>query len=399
MNLTKRSIAALLTPTTKRALQYDSQVRGLGVMVQPSGHRSFFWYRKVRGRPTWKTLGTFPDLTVEQARTRASELNSLAARWKQDDYKGADPFARSHDLTLALLLDNYVEHRLRKYAKDPDRAIAGARGPFDWYLNNYWKKRSLGSVRRGDVRSLHAEVGRKHGQVTANRLVQLLRTLYNWAIKSDLWVGENPAHGIALFPEKSRTRFLQPDECPKFFIALREEANVDLRDFVLLALFTGARRSNVLAMRWEELDLPRSLWTIPDPKNRSPHIIPLVDEAVTVLQSRRKRGDSNWVFPSDSKVGHVTTLKRSWGHLLKRAGVENFRIHDMRRTLGSWAAGAGVSLPIIGKTLGHKSAAATQIYSRLHVDPVRAAINLATRAMLLAGKVSPQKLLDEAPRG
>jgi integrase len=398
LNFTKRAIAALDVPQkTTRALHYDSQVRGLGVMIQPSGHRAFFWFRKVQGRPTWKTIGPFPDLTVEQARARAAELNAAIARWKAHEYEGAHPINRRRDLTLNALFEDYLERRLKPHAKDPERAIKTARWQFNGYLTG-WRERKLGTVSRADVRFLHADVGEKNGKVTANRTVQLLRTLFNWAVKTEMWSGQNPAHGIVPFPESSRTRFLQPHEAPKLFKALSQETNIDLRDFVLLALFTGARRSNVLAMRWEQIELKRGLWSIPDPKSRIPYVVPLTDEAVEILNQRRRNIAEPWVFPSRGRTGHVTDLKRSWAQFLTRAKIDGLRIHDLRRTLGSWQAGAGVSLPVIGKTLGHQSSDATEIYARLHLDPVRKAIDAATGAMIVAGKVSRRKLLKAANR-
>jgi integrase len=290
-------------------------------------------------------------------------------------------------------LEDYLERRLRAHAKDPDRAIQSARWQFNGYLT-VWRDRKLSTIQRTDVRSLHAEVGEKHGKVTANRLVQLVRTLFNWALKTELWSGENPARGITPFPESSRTRFVQPEELPKLFSALSQETNLDLRDFVLLALFTGARRSNVFAMRWDQLDVMRGLWTIPDPKSRVPYVIPLTEEALGILAQRRRRHPNvEWIFPSSGWTGHITDMKRAWRSLLVRAKITGLRIHDLRRTLGSWQAGIGVSLPIIGKTLGHQSSDATEVYARLHLDPVRKAIDAAKRAMLTAGKVPKGDLL------
>jgi integrase len=391
-NLTKHAIAALSTSDKRRATYYDTKTRGLGVLVQPTGHRAFFWFRKVRGRGTWKTIGEFPAFTVEQARARASELNASVARWKATDYAGDDPFERRRDPTLGAVLDDYLDRHLQPHAKNPERAIKGTRWAFDRYLAG-WRDRKLGTIRRADVRALHAATGEKNGQVTANRLVTLLRTLYNWALKNEIWHGENPARGIAPFPEASRTRFLQPDELARLFTALREEPNRDLRDFVLLALFTGARRGDVLAMRWEQIVFETSTWQVPEPKSRKPYVVPLIPEAVEILTERRARaGDNPWVFPGRGLTGHVTDFKRSWRQLLKRAEIPNLRVHDLRRTLGSWQAAAGTSLPIIGATLGHRSLAATQVYARLNLDPVRQAVMAATRAMLAATEKKPRRL-------
>jgi len=394
-SFTKRAIEALPAPAAKRATYYDAQVRGLGVLVQPTGHRAFFWFRKVQGYPKWRTIGRFPDLSVEQARARASEFNASVARWKAANYEGPAPLERQRALALGVVLEDYLERHLKANAKNPDRAMKGARWMVDRYVP-VWKSRKLGSIRREHVRDLHAQVGEKHGKVTANRLVQLLRALFNWSISVELWHGENPARGITPFHEASRTRFVQPEELPRLFKALSRERNLDLRDFVLLALFTGARRSNVLAMRWDQLDLRHGLWTIPEPKNNVPYTVPLIDEATAVLKERRRRIDGEWVFPSSSASGHVTDVKRAWRQLLERAKITGLRIHDLRRSLGSWQAGLGVSLPIIGKSLGHQSSDATEVYARLHLDPVRAAIREAASAMLTAGKTNKQQLLGAA---
>jgi integrase len=404
INLTKKFIERLPTPNQKRLLVNDSQTRGLGVMVMPSGHKSFFWYRKLAGYPTWRTIGQFPDMSVEGARAKASEYNSDTADWKSKNYEGPSPFERHREITLNTALENYLEKHLKGKSRDPDHAVKDTRWQIDKYAASL-KGRTLSSIRREHLRLLHSSVGEKHGKFTANRLLQTVRAIFNHALRTELWGGQNPAVGIEPFHEQSRERFLQPNEFPKFLKALTTEMNADLRDLVLLAVFTGARRSNLLAMRWEELDLQRGLWNIPLTKNGSPHTLPLTDEATKILMDRRRNRENEqeaWVFPSPtSQSGHREDPKRAWQQFRKRAGIADVRLHDLRRTLGSFEAGAGVSLITIAKTLGHQSTDATQVYSRLHLEPVRAAVNLATGAMIAAGKLSKaasRKLLG-APRG
>lgn len=391
-NFTKRTIEALRPPKRQRALYRDTDTRGLGLLVQPSGHRSFIWYRKVQGRPTWRTIGFFPELSIEQARKAAAEYNAGIAAWKADSYQGPAPTERPRDLTLGIVLEDYCEKRLGKHSKNPERAMRYARWQFKTYVAG-WRNRKLGSIQRADVRDMQVRVGEKHGRFTANRVLQLVRALFNWARKTEQWNGENPAANIELYPEASRERFVQPAEAPKLFQALAAESNLDLRDYVLLSLFTGARKADVLGMRWQDLDLKRGLWMIPETKNRSPHLVPLEAEPLQILHARQRRSSSQWVFPGTGKDGHLLDLKRSWGRLLRNAKIADLRKHDLRRTLGSWEAAAGVSLPVIGKTLGHRSSDATEVYARLHLDPVRDAIRLATGALLAAGKVSKRKLL------
>lgn len=132
------------------------------------------------------------------------------------------------------------------------------------------------------------------------------------------------------------------------------------------------------------------MWTIPAAKAKAGEVIriPLSSVALQILENRKLTSASEWVFPGRGKSGHLEEPKTAWKRILKRAELTDLRLHDLRRTLGSWQAATGASLPIIGKSLGHKSLAATQIYARLDLDPVRAAVNKATSAMLVAGNAT-----------
>ena len=94
------------------------------------------------------------------------------------------------------------------------------------------------------------------------------------------------------------------------------------------------------------------------------------------------------MFPGDGKHGHYHDPRKGWLRILKRAGIENLRLHDLRRTLGSWQAKTGASLVVIGKSLGHKSPQATAVYARLDLDPVRKSMETATAAILQAADYS-----------
>ncbi len=114
----------------------------------------------------------------------------------------------------------------------------------------------------------------------------------------------------------------------------------------------------------------------------------LVDEAVFLLQQRKTAITSDFVFPGAGGTGHLTEPKKGWQRIREKANITNLRLHDLRRTLGSWQARTGASLAIIGKSLNHKSPQATSIYARLDLDPVRASVEKATKAMLEAGGIT-----------
>ena len=136
-------------------------------------------------------------------------------------------------------------------------------------------------------------------------------------------------------------------------------------------------------MKWSQIDLKLGIWFIPITKNGESMDCPLTLKAIELLKDMKKSATSDWVFPSETSAsGHYEEPKRAWHNLLKRAGIENLRLHDLRRTLGSYQAINGSSLQIIGKSLGHKSMQSTQVYARLMNDPIRQSTNSAIDKML-----------------
>jgi integrase len=219
--------------------------------------------------------------------------------------------------------------------------------------------------------------------------------MYNKAIDWEILSGQNPTDRIKKFPEKSRERFLQPDEFPRFFKAVNEEANTTIRDYILISLLTGARRTNAVEMRWEQINFEHGTWTIPVTKSGDSHTVPLVPEAMEILMARKSDSESEWVFPGTGETGHLVEPTKAWRNILKRAGIKDLRLHDLRRTMGSWQASTGASLSVIGKSLAHKNVSTTAIYARLHLDPVRDAMSKATSAMMEAGKIkAPAKITN-----
>lgn len=340
-------------------------------------------------------------MTVEQARGKASALNAALSKWRLLEFSGENPFKpRRRDPTLDALVEEYVSKRVEKKAAHPDRAAKAVRWAVKKYLAS-WRNRRIDSISEDDVEELHARLGRESGHVTANRTVQLLRRLFYWARKSRLSSRANPAARVVeFFPEDSRTRFLQPDEVFQFFTALKTETNADLRDFVKLAIFTGARRGDIFSMRWEDVAIDQNRWLVPDPKSGDPYLIALMPEAVEILKTRKRdaKPESRFVFASRGKSGHLVDLKGAWKKLLERAQITGLRQHDLRRTLGSWQAMKGSSLTVIGKSLGHKSLEATAVYSQIDLKTQHKSVHRATRAILAASKKKPKRIRVPKPK-
>lgn len=394
INFTKHELDTLKPPTAgKRAYYYDTKIRGLGISITSNGVKSFIVYRWVSGKPERITLGRYPDLSVEQARRKAAEVNATIAKGDNPNDKRR---AERTEITFGNLFKEYLERHAKLHKKSWEEDEA----QYKRYLTS-WDNRKLSNIAKTDIQKLHQEVGRENGHYAANRLLSLISILFNKANEWGLWDKANPAAGTKKFREHSRDRFLQSNELPRFFEALAEETNDTIRDYILLSLLTGARRANMQAMQWEHINLEEREWRIPDTKNNTPQIITLTDEAVAILQRRKQEVSSQYVFPSNGRVGHLVEPKKGWQRILENAKIQNLRLHDLRRTLGSWQARTGASLAIIGKSLNHKTPQATSIYARLDLDPVRDSVEKATKAMLNAAgiqtieKHESQEAMDE----
>ncbi len=214
-------------------------------------------------------------------------------------------------------------------------------------------------------------------------MAALLSALFAFAVKRRLALA-NPAKGVERFEEHARERFLKPAELPAFLAAVEAEGE-PWRDYFMLCLLTGARRHAVASMAWADVDLDGAVWHIPAArsKNRQPISVALVSKAVELLARRWAEAVNAYVFPSaTSGTGHVVEPARSpWLRVVKRAGLSDLRLHDVRRTVGSWLASAGASGFLIQKALGHASLQSTAVYARLDLGPVREALEATTERL------------------
>ena len=251
-----------------------------------------------------------------------------------------------------------------------------------------FRTRKLADLSRNEVARLHAKVGAT-APYRANRLVALLRKMFNLARDWGLYDGENPATRIQVFREEARDRFVQPEELPRLFHAIAEEPNLSVRAVLMTALLTGARRAEVLTMRWDDVSLTRAEWRIPHTKAGHPHLLPLPHALVVMFRSLPRVEGTPYVFPGQNGAGHLQNMKRAWDRIRLRAGIRDVRFHDLRRTVGSWLAGSGESLHLIGKVLNHSDVSTTAIYARLNLSPVRQALERNATKML--GAAAPQR--------
>jgi len=376
---TKKSIEKLPCPERGMRSYRDIKERGLSLYVTANGTVSFFVRKHISGRDERVIIGQYPTITIEQARKQAAQAKAQIAQ-------GINPNLQrrklSQEITFGVLFQQFME----RYSKAEKRSWQYDQREVNKFLGN-WFNRKISTIPKHEIQAVHERVRKENGLYQANRLLERVRAIFNKAIEWG-WDGTNPSSGIRKFKEKSRDRFLQPNELPRFFAALNAETSEPARDYVWLSLLTGARKANVLGMRWDEINWERAEWRIPETKNGEPLTIPLVEQAVVILRVRRNGAKGAFVFPqAENPKKHLADPKRAWARILKRASIVDLRLHDIRRTLGSYQALTGASLPIIGKSLGHKSQATTGVYARLNLDPVRASVQKAIDAMMALSMV------------
>ena len=386
ISFNKDDLLALPTPEAgKRAVYLDKKTTGLQLRVTAAGAKTFSVYRRIKGgQPERVTLGRFPTMTIEQAR-------KLAARVNTEIEEGSNPAqvkrATKEEPTFAELFKEYGErHGIKKRSWGTDQSL---------YTNHLLKLGSLKirAIKRESISRILSKMEKAGlAGATLNNVRALVSSIYGRAIEWG-YVTTNPVVGIKTRAKVKRDRFLQADELPRFFTSLAKEPNETLRDYILMALLTGARRTNLLAMKWSEVNLKESVWRIPMTKNGTPQNVTLSPEAVTILQARKEAAKDKavFVFPGEGESGHIEEPKKAVIRVMEGAGIPYGRdkpngvtLHDLRRTLGSWQAKTGASLAIIGKSLNHQSQQTTAIYARLDLDPVRASVNTATSAMMEA---------------
>lgn len=382
INFTKEALEAIdLPPKGSRVTYHDTNKKaaGLQLRVTATGVKSFCVFQRMGGGdPERVTIGRFPLVTVEQARKQAAMISAAIVN---GDNPAKVKRAHKAELTFGDLFNEYIE----RHAKQNKKTWKEDQQRFNQYLKRGFATRKLSAVDRSALAGLHSDISKAGHPTVANRVLALVSSIFGWAINAGL-VESNPASGLRKNREKSRDRFLQGDEIPRFFAALSAEENPTIRDYLLVSLLTGTRRANVLSMRWKDISLARSEWRIEETKNGDSLVVALAPEVVKILTERMesKDKDADFVFPGSGKKGHLVEPKRGWERVLVRAGLEDLRIHDLRRTFGSWQAKTGSSLVIIGKTLGHKNVATTQIYARLDSDPIRESVNRAVGAIMEA---------------
>jgi len=385
-------------PGQKQTWFFDEKVEGLALVVTGGGAKVFYYKKWTGDGKIEKKLGRFdPDarqqadfkadptialyknatLGLEDARQLAravtSELSSGRNPWQQRERYA--PKA----LTVAEMFDIYV----RDHLEGKRKRVAEAKAEFERDCLERFGDLALADIDGATARAWHKKLTIDKGPYTANRRIQLMRALYNKAVKWQLYEGTNPFANVALNPEKERQNTITEKQLADLWNALESSGNSLVRDWGRLLLLTGARKSELCRMRWDCLDLNAGRWLIEDTKNGEARTVALGDIEVEILKERAKSIESPWVFPS-SNGKPLKDPKKGWSTVRLAAGVPDFTIHDARRQLGTMLARSGADLKVVQKALGHKDIKTTMKHYRVASEDDQREAKTAARGAFLS---------------
>jgi integrase len=336
-------------PNAARYEVPDRGCRGLYCIVQPSGARSWAIRFRIKGEPAKHTLGTWPVVSLAEARRQASAAMAEIARGVdpriEKQQARADAAARGRD-TIDSLAAQFIE----RYAKRHTRPNSWRQTihVFEDIVLPVWSGRNVHDIERRDIKELVEGLAASR-PVMANRTTAILGKFFNWLCENDI-LKASPCAGVKLpSRETPRERVLSDPEIRALWLAC-DDIGGGAGACVKLLLLTGQRRSEIANLKWSEVD--GNLLVLPGErmKGRTAHLAPLSTLAISIIGSLPHAGE--YVFGA-SPVTHFNRIKDALDERVKPATP--WVVHDIRRTVASGMARIGVSVPVVEKILGHKS--------------------------------------------
>jgi integrase len=350
--LTDSRVAAIKPPTSGQDEHGDDLVTGLRLRVGKTGRKTWIVRTRAGAKQLNKTLGTYPTIGLGDAREQAKAFLLKVAT--------DGPPVKAH--TFGELADEW----LKKVAKPNNRSWRLQERRLEIYVLPHWKDRELPTIRRADVRDLVEAIT---GDVTPNRVLTLIKTLFRFAMKRD-WIEASPAEGVDKpNTEQSRDRVLSMEEVAAVYRAAGL-LGYPFGGMVKLLCLTAQRRTEVASMRWADLDLKNATWTIPADRAKSgrAHLVPLSASAVEEVKATPKLGDFVWTTDGENHATGYSSMKDRLDKFIELADAKmaDWTLHDIRRTVATHMVRLGVNETVVGRVLNHAVQGVTARVYALH---------------------------------
>ena len=368
--LTKAAVGRIKgTAHIKRTIYMDADIPGFLLEYRPTGAGTwYFRTRKTLRKQKLIRIGSLAEMDVLEARVRAYEIHKFVE--SGGSLETLDVRSGNRLTFSAFIHEHYTPH-----AKSRKRSWKAEQGILRRDILPALGELRLDSITRFTlIRWQESMFGKGLAASTCNRALFLLKYAFNCARRWG-FIAESPARDVLVLPEKEfRERYLSEEEARRLLNALDTEKDRQAAQVVKLLLFTGARKSEILAARWENVDVGRCILTVPLSKSGKARHIPLSDAALKVLAKIPR--NSKWLFPSPKTEGHMTSIFKAWDRVRSKAMLKDVRLHDLRHSFASFLVNDGCSLYEVQKILGHHDPRVTTRYAHLAQDSLLRAANV-----------------------
>ncbi len=409
-------------------VRWDNDVPGFGIRLYPSGKKAFVLSYRAKGRKRLMVLGRYgADLTLNQARERVQK-HLVQVR------DGTDPIGERRRAAQGRTFGDLIESYVERHAKVHKKTWRDDKQRLNRHIPASWHGRKAHSITREEIAELHDRIGRRT-PYEANRLLEVLRKMFGlarvWHFTDES--ASNPTEGITRFKERKRKRWVTPQELPALAKAIDGEPNIFVRAAIWTYLLTGMRKEELTTAKWKDVDWEQGVLRLPETKSGEEQNAVLNAPSLAILRSIPRLDGNPYILPGSMPRGHFTNIDRPWRRIRARASVDlwqhdqdsqvsglverlsrelgrtpnaeevetaakrdgvelptgllDARLHDLRRTVGSWMSQAGIDLNTIKDALRHSSISTTLRYAELGADPARQAMEEhGRRVMEIAGR-------------
>lgn len=364
VRLTK-SVIDKLEPTAGKDQSFyrDETLKGFALRITAGGVKSFVVETRINGCVKRVTLGKYGNITAEEARKQAKTLLGSVAR-------GDDPIAEKKTQKVNAMTLNQVFNDYLKARKDlKPRTLTDYHCVLNEVVSD-WLDKPITKITREMIAKRHSEHGITHSKARANNAMRVLRALFNFAMY-EYQTGDgqpiivvNPvkylSHTRGWFRVDRKQTVIKSHQLADWYKGITQLVEGEAyrnallwRDYFLLLLFTGMRKTEVSSLRWGDIDLKSKTIMLQDTKNREVHTLPMSDFIYDLLEERSRQGTSEFVFPADSQTGYINDPKKAVLKVAELSGVP-FTLHDLRRTFATIAEGLDLPAYALKRLLNHK---------------------------------------------
>ena len=405
--LTKKLIenTSYIGDSKEKYIRWDTEISGFGVRLYPSGKKSFILSYRQDGTKRLYTIGQYGNITLEQAR-------ELARKKMGEVADGKDPLLvrKARKKKNEWTVEKAFKDFLKKYAQTHTKTWRETKRIFEKDVLPAIGRKPIDEIKKDDILKILNTIVDRNSGFMANKTLDAISSFLNWCVQRGL-IEHSPAYQIkAPTRKRSRDRVLSDYELKEIWEAC-DTFNYPFGPLMHFLILTGQRRGEVAAMRWEDYDKEKKLWTLPRESTKSDrrHEVPLSDMAIEILENAPNLGEYIFTNSGDYPFANFSRDKRELDSKLKALRAEDnqppmpkWRIHDLRRTCASGMAGLEVFPHVVEKILNHTSgtiSGVAAIYNRYqYAGEMRAALNLWDQNIRKILELEPSKSVIRIPK-